>query len=224
LRMSFLLSALGAVVYGQSGSISGTIVDEHGASVSGAEVVIQKLTTFTRSPDGHAVIAQPGFSTTVSADSGGRFSVTGVGAGRYHICGYGTAPSQVASCDWAGVPVVTLEAGQVLTGITRNVVSGVLITLNVADPHGRLTNIERFHIGLGDKTFYQRAKQVSKTSTSRVFQIAVPPQRTLGLFIDSEVDLSILNSVGASLQTGRLTAENIATGSGGQFTISLTLP
>jgi hypothetical protein len=222
-RFSFFCSVLCSAVYGQpTGSISGIIVDESGKGVADAQVVVQMFPTFTRSADGHVLPGAPGFNTILAVDSDGRFSMTGLSAGTYHICGYGTTASQVSSCDWSGVASITLESGQALN-ITRTVVTGVLIAINVADPNLQLGSGKRFYLGLGDKSFYQPAKLVSQTSTGRAFQIAVPRQRMLSMFISSDVPLRVQDSLGTDLEINRLTTKTISTDVLAQLTINLTI-
>ena len=202
-----LAAALGQDAMSDNGSISGRIVDENGNGVGGAQVVFRRQTTFRRSTDGRATISQPGTYSAITADLGGGFAVSNLSAGNYHVCGFGSKAVQISSCDWSGVPTITLDAGKQVTGITREVSNGALVTLNVFDPNNRLATGQKFYVGLGDSLYYQRAVESAKSAQGRTFSIGVPRQRKLRLFIDTDDSVKVVDSGGAVLDVGRLTSE-----------------
>lgn len=205
-----------------SSTISGVVVDERGSAIPSARVFVQRLTDFRQSPDGHRVVSQAGFDILLTADSNGRFSVNSLSAGRYHVCAYGTVATQVGSCEWLGnVAVFDLASGQRLSGLTRVVLDGSVVTFKVSDPMQRLNSGRRFHIGIGDNKYYQRATLVSKTSTELTFQASVPKKRDVHLFIDS--DAGIIDNSGRSLEIGRWTGTTISTGTADALSITLTI-
>jgi len=224
LQLNVAVVALCIAAHAQTGgSISGTIVDENSVGVAGAQVVIQELAVFARSAAGQAVLVDPGSNTSLTADTNGNFSMSGLTAGTYEVCGFGTTPSQVSDCDWTGVGTITLQANQTLMGVTRSVTNGVLITINVADPNARLAGSKYFYVGLGDSSIYHRAQLMSPSATGRSFQIGVPKNRTLSFFIDTDTPVSILDDNGVTLELERLTSETISTGATAQMTVNVTI-
>jgi len=196
-----------------TGIISGTVTDEAGRPVPGARLVYMKLTEYARDQRGRQVITEPGFSRAVAVGADGSFILSGLLPGTYDVCAYGAQPSQVGSCDWGGIPVISLAAGQTVTNLTRTIRNGTVVTLHVADPNGRMgvadskgrvARERRFFIGLfSESGFYRRAEAISRSPAEHVFRITIPRQMRARLFIDT--DLSVTDVSGSPLETGRPT-------------------
>jgi len=196
-----------------TGTISGTVTDEAGRPVSGARLVYMKLMEYARDQGGRQFLKEPGFTKSAVAGADGSFLLSGLLPGTYDVCAYGTQPSQVGSCDWGGIPVISLAAGQSVTNLTRTVRNGTVVTLHVADPNGRIgvadsrgrvARERRFFIGLSSESgFYRRAEAISRSPAEHVFRITIPRQMRARLFIDT--DLSVTDVSGSPLETGRPT-------------------
>jgi len=196
-----------------TGTISGTVTDEAERPVPRARLVYMKLTEYARDERGRQIIKEPGFTKSATAGAEGSFVLSGLLAGTYDVCAYGTQPSQVGSCDWGGIPVISLAAGQTVTNLRRTVRNGTVVMLHVADPNarigvadskGRVARERRFFIGLSSESgFYRRAQAISRTPTAHVFRITIPRQMPARLFIDT--DLSVTDVSGSPLETGRPT-------------------
>ncbi len=213
------------------GSISGTVIDDAGRPVPGAKLVYAKLTEHTRDQDGHQMVKDPGFAKAITAGQDGSFAFSGLPPGRYHVCAYGTQPTQVGSCDWGGVPVITLRADQSIQNVTRRIYEGAVVSIRVADPNGsiavpdskgRVARERRFFIGLSSQSgFYRPAARVSQSATDHVFRIIIPRQMVARLFIDSE--LSVTEASGVPLETRRPTTWQIVPAGREQLTVNLNV-
>lgn len=201
-----------------SGTLSGTTVDEAGVPPAGARLNYSKLTEYVRDQSGRRVVKELGFSSAVIAGVDGRFSIPGLPAGRYSLCAAGTGQNQVGSCDWTGVPVVLLGAGQEIDNLTRTIRNGTVMTFRVLDQDGRIVlpdsqgkvPPERWlFLGLvSDSGFYRRAELVSKTTSEYVVQLTIPRGASVRLFIDT--DLTVTDASGGQLETKRPTTRQIS--------------
>lgn len=213
------------------GSITGTVVNEAGTPMPGAKVLYGKLSEYTRDRNGRPVLSASGFGKAVTSGSSGRFVLAGLPGGRYEICAYGSQPNQVGSCDWSGVGVVQLAAGQSVQNIIRTIYEGTVVTVRAADPNrkaaipdskGKVARERRFSIGLtAESGFYRGAERVSDTATEHVFRITIPKRQSMRLFIDSE--LKVADSAGNNLETRQPTSQRIPVAASDQVTVNLVI-
>ena len=212
-----------------TGTISGVIVDEMGQPQQGALVTCQKLSEYARDDRGRAVLKEPGFVRSVEAGSGGTFAVSNLPPGRYHLCAVGARPNQVGSCEWTGVAVVALADGQRIESISRTVREGAIVTLRVADPGGKIVPSDsagigprqgRFSLELVSPTgFQRRAQRISSSAGEYTFQIKVPKQWAMRLFLDT--DLEISGETGSVLESRRPTSLTVSSAGRDQVTVNL---
>jgi hypothetical protein len=215
-----------------TGAISGTIVDEAGQPQPGAQLRCQKLTEYTRDIRGRMVLKEPGFVRSVVAGSGGKFALSDLPPGRYHLCAVGGRPNQVGSCEWGGVAVIALATGENIQNVVRTVREGAVITLRVADPNRRIVLPDsrgiaprqgRFSLELVSPTGSQRrAERISSSPVEHVFQITVPKQWPMRLFLDT--DLRLTDEAGKHLEVRRPTAQVISAAGRDQLTVNLLVP
>ncbi|MGH9720606.1 MAG: carboxypeptidase-like regulatory domain-containing protein [Bryobacteraceae bacterium] len=223
-------TALAAQTTSGTGSLSGTIVDESGRPVAGAKLSYTKVAEYFRDQSGRLAVKDLGFGGEVMVGADGRFTLSNLPRGNYSLCAWGTRPNQVGSCEWHGLPVVTLAPGQNIGNLTRILREGAILTLRVADPLGRilvpdsngkiLVPSRRFFIGATSESgFYRRAEVISRTPSQHVFQLRIPKQGAARLFIDSE--LTVTDGVGNQLETKRRTTRQITPGASDQVTFDL---
>lgn len=212
-----------------TGAISGTVVDEAGQPEPGAQLRCQKLNEYTRDIRGRMMLGEPGFVRSVAAGPGGRFVFADLPPGRYQLCAAGARPNQVGSCEWGGVAVIALAAGQNIQGIVRTVRQGAVVTLHVKDPNRKIVLPDsrgftprqgRFSLELVSPTGSQRrAERISSSPAEHVFQIMVPKQWPMRLFLDT--DLKITGEAGSLLETRRPAAQVISATGRDQVTVDL---
>lgn len=240
--MKFRMVALAALLMGVSahvvcgqvgtGVISGLVADEAGRPEPGARVTCQKQSEYTRDAARRLVLKAPGFVRTVAADGWGKFQVAELPPGRYHVCADGVKANQVGSCHWGGVGVIELGAGQRLDGIVRTVRAGALLTINVADPNGRIVLADaqgfmprqgRFVLELVSPTGSQRrAERISGSASGHVYQLTVPKQWAMRMFLDT--DLTVRGESGDLLETRRPTALVVSAAGRDQVRVNLSVP
>lgn len=223
-----VLAALPAASTG-TGAISGTIVDEAGQPQPGVQLHCQKLSEFTKSIIGGLQVKKPGFVRSVLAGSGGKFAISGLPPGRYYLCAAALRPNQVGSCEWGGVAVIDLAAGQIIQDITRIVREGALVTVRVADPNRRiaaagargLAPLEgRFSVEFVSPSGSQRrAERISNSAAEHIFQITVPKRWPMRLFLDTA--LKVTSESGEILETRRPSARPISATDRDQVTVNL---
>lgn len=226
-----LVIASAAALPGQAGTgvISGAVVDEAGMPQSGAQLRCQKLDEYTRDVRGHMALKEPGFVRSVAAGPGGAFALSDLPPGRYHLCAVAGRPNQVGSCEWGGVAVIQLTAGQSIQNVLRTIREGAIVTLRVADPNRKIVIPDaggvaprqgRFSLELVSPTGSQRrAERISSSPVEHVFQIMVPKQWTMRLFLDT--DLKVTGDAGALLGTRGPAAQAISAVGRDQVTVNL---
>jgi hypothetical protein len=212
-----------------TGAISGMIVDDAGKPQVGAELRCQKQNEYTRDIRGRAVLKNPGFVKSVVAGAGGLFTLSDLPQGRYHLCALGGRPNLVGSCEWGGVAVIELAAGQKLQNVIRTVRAGAIVTLRVADPgrkvalpdaRGFAPRQGRFSLEVVSPSGSQRrAERVSNSPVEHVFQVTVPKQWAMRLFLDT--DLKVAGEAGEILDTKRPASQVFSAAGRDQLTVNL---
>lgn len=209
--------------------IAGIVVDEGGVPQSGARLSCQKQTGYTKDASGRMVLKEPGFVRSVPTAPDGRFSVLDLPPGRYHVCAGTVRPNQVGSCEWGGVVVIELAAGQKLHNVVRALREGAIITLRVADPNTKIVLPDalgvsprqgRFSLELVSPSGSQRrAARIGNSSYEHIYQIVVPKQWPMRLFLDT--DLKLTGEGGISLETRRPTSQEFSAAGRDQVTVNL---
>jgi hypothetical protein len=232
-----LLSALTVIVLGASGqiregSISGTIVDEAGKPQPHVQVRCQKLNEFARDAGNRLVLRSPGFIKSVVAAEDGTFAIPDLPPGRYHLCAVGGRPTQLGSCEWGGVPVTHLAAGQDVKNLFRTIRDGALLTVRVRDPNGRIALPDssgmapperRFNLELVSPTGSQRrAGRIESSQSEHIFQLVVPRRWPMRLFLDTAV--RITNESGIALESRRPSTLTVSPGENDHLTVILLVP
>ena len=103
--------------------------------------------------------------------------------------------------------------------------------VSVADPNGRITlpdskgkvaRAQRFFLGVSSISgHYYRADLLSSAANLKVFSVAIPKQRTVHLFIES--DLSVVDSSGRAIETMRPTSVAYSPGNSDQLMVDLAV-
>jgi hypothetical protein len=117
------------------------------------------------------------------------------------------------TCDWTGTEtVVDLTSTQTVQSVQFRIANGTLLIFNVRDPNARITDLSdlpvvdgriplvgaNFGIGLFAGNTYARATLVSSNPGVRQYQIAVPKDASLRLFLDTA--LKVTDVSGAARQ------------------------
>ncbi len=190
-------------------TLTGSVVDPSGNPISGARVLFR-----ASSSAGVGTTPRPLVSSGVTTNSDGTFSVPGLPQGIYSICAYGSRPTDLASCEWGpAVPTISLVEKQ--TGTVKIVLQqGTLITFVVTDPNQKIRSLDDLHsaggpgvnfaIGVWVGTRYLRATLVSKNSSLRQYQIAIPKTTTAQMFLDTSLPVS--DSSGRAIPTRQIGA------------------
>ena len=226
-----LVVASAAALPGQAGTgtISGAVVNEAGLPQSGAQLLCQKLDEYNRDVRGHMALKEPGFVRSVAAGSGDALALSDLPPGRYHLCAVAGRPNPVGSCEWGGVAVIELTAGQNIQNVLRTIREGTIVTLRVADPNRKIVVPDargvaprqgRFSLELVSPTGSQRrAERISNSPVEHVFQITVPKQWPMRLFLDT--DLKVTGDAGNVLGTRGPAAQAISAAGRDQVTVNL---
>lgn len=224
--------SIGAQSVAPGGVISGKVVNDAGASLPSASVNYRKQTEYIRDRGGHLVVSEGGFGKIINTVADGTFTLSGLPPGRYIICAYGSQPNQVSGCDWDGGTEIRLAANQIIRNVTRTIHEAAILTFRVADAGGKIAlpdskgnvaRAQRFFLGVsGASGRFYRADLQSSTPNQKVFSVAIAKQRTVRLFIDS--DLSVQHSSGMAIETKRPSGMTFSPGSSDQLTVDLIVP
>ena len=138
-RVSFLLlgafAISGLVAKGAVLSVSGSVVDDAGIAVAGAELLISNALPASAVKFAIPLVVTGPVVQRVTADSNGNFSVSGIASGPYVVCA--EAPSQVLldPCHWGtSAPTFTAVDGHAVAGLKVVMARGATLTIQVKDP------------------------------------------------------------------------------------------
>jgi hypothetical protein len=163
-----------------AGSVAGSVVDDTGASVAGARVLISHV------PAGTPAVAAPpavtgSLAAMVSANATGSFQAEGLAPGQYIACAEVAAPGLLDPCHWAAAaPNFTVTAGQTTSGVKIVMAKGSILQVHVNDPLQLLgpatgpvdLNFE-VHVVTSKGIHYSAPIQAS-TATGRDHAITIP--------------------------------------------------
>jgi hypothetical protein len=107
---------------------------------------------------------------------------------------------------------------------------GTVLTIRVADPGGKVVlpdargivaaRDRRFFVGVSSGSgVYRRAELVSNAPTEHIFQVKIPAQRPVHLFIDS--DLTVSDASGRRVETNRRSSLEVSPAGAHQVTVNL---
>ncbi len=135
-----ILCACAAAALGQTGRITGTVVDDSGAPIQGASVAASLWSSAKPVP---FVAGRPPAFMPVAAKalsgSKGEFQVEGLSAGEYHICVEKPEAAVLNPCLWADPPVsVDVGEGATVIGVSVVAAKGVTLNVRVQDVKGLL--------------------------------------------------------------------------------------
>ncbi len=139
-QITILLFALAATALGQTGRITGTVVDDAGAAISGASVTAALWST----PQPIQLVpGKPPAFMPVPANaltgSKGEFQIEGLLTGKYHVCVEKPEAAMLNPCLWADAPVrVDVTTGATFSGVSVVAAKGVTVNVRVQDAKGLL--------------------------------------------------------------------------------------
>jgi hypothetical protein len=221
-------------------AMSGTVIDDSGRPLAGANLVYTRVPTYTRDSRGRLVQKEIGATSNVILGSDGSFALAALPAGTYFICAYGPRDDQVSGCNWDGGHVIHVVDQQVVQNVVRTVHDASIITIRVNDPNGRIVlpdakgNVQkerRFFLGVSAPSgYYERATLLSSGAGQVVFRIPIPNQQKVRLFIDSELSVSFNGSdlpanvaVGTPVETREPTTLQIVPAGRSHITVDLAV-
>jgi hypothetical protein len=226
-----------AVAYGcAAASLSGVVLGDNNAPVANARVFYQSIPPIVRGPNRRPIATAPIVGGSLQTGADGRFAVSGIPAGIYQLCAYGLTDHQLGSCDWIqGATHADLSAGQTVQNMVLRIAEGALLTFEVKDPESQIRDLAdlqvpggrmplsggNFAIGVFAGTRYARAKLASTTPGHRQYQLAIPKNDTVRLFL--ETSLSVKDAAGATVIT-HAPGVRISPEGQSEMTISLTVP
>jgi hypothetical protein len=189
LTFSFLLTT--ALCLGQSGRVTGTVVDTSGQPIAGAMV----RATMRSSPQ--PIPLTPGkppafMPVSAAAPSGtkGEFQIEGLYAATYAMCVYKPQSTVLDPCLWSDTPVVvTLAADSTASGVTVTAAQGTIINIRVQDPTGFLNanpGKDDLRVGINrQKLPFIPALPTSRDSGGKTMSVAVPIGQPISLIVAS---------------------------------------
>lgn len=230
--LSMVVSVQAQLLFAQGGavgSISGTVLSDSGAPVTGVAVGFVRASVLAKGKSGRLVVKDPGASFVVNTGADGTFHAASLADGLYHLCPAAGPPSQVPDCGWEEVASIFVTSGQAVNGVVRRIHEGSALTILVNDPNGRIVlppvpgNFgRRFAVGVIDQTGrYNSARLATSTPTQRAFQVTIPQQRSFHLFIDTE--FLVLDSFGKPVEVRKPTSLTVSPGTQDKVTVSLTV-
>jgi hypothetical protein len=223
-----LVSSLAAQSQAPVGSLGGSVSDQQGNALAGAEVRYVGGTRIAGSRPGPGETVVGG---TVITDANGQFAVSGMPAGDYSLCADVPSAAYLDPCIWQQPVFVTVPATG--TGIATLALSeGVFLKVRVNDPLGLLPStvdglwtLRKLVVGVTYANgAYQGAQNVSVDATGRNYQLIVPPGVAFNLRLFSR-DVALTDAVGASVDiSGSLIPFQAAEGQDQSFTFTVSGP
>jgi len=176
--LAFALPAWAAT----TGPIQGSVSDDTGKPVPGAQVLINQALPagspqFTAPP----VVTGP-LVISVTADSNGTFHVSALPPGEYVACAEVTTPGLLDPCHWAAsAPTFAVTAGNNTTNVDITMARGAVVPIHVNDPQSLLQPVAgspnppdfQVHVVTG-KGFHYRAAVQASSANSRDLAVTVP--------------------------------------------------
>ena len=126
-----VVAQFGSGAADNSSGVYGRLVDESGASIIGARVVLRRV--------GGAKLAVPFDPFSRVTETGGLFRFTKIPSGIYQMCPSVAGSSFVDPCEWFdNPPAVALAIGQTNTGVTVVMQRGKMLNVRIDDDDKKL--------------------------------------------------------------------------------------
>jgi hypothetical protein len=177
---TFLACAATGANSGNTGSVTGTVVDDSGHAVNGARVLISHAPSIKAPMPAPPVITGP-LAAMVTADARGSFQTDGLAPGQYIACAETTAPGLLDPCHWAAsAPNFTVSAGQTISGVSIVMAKGAVVRIHINDPQRLLKPVAgvadfdfQIHVVTGKGIHYSAPIQLSNPG-GRDHAITIP--------------------------------------------------
>ena len=201
LPVSFALAQPGA-----TGALQGSVTDQQGVPLAGA--VVRYLSVQPQPARGAGQALAPGanaVSGSVTADSNGKFTITGLPAVPHLLCASVPSAPYLDPCVWGQAVPATVSAGAT-TSQTLALAKGVYLNVRVNDPMGLLPRVvdgpwtpRKLLVGVAYGTgAYQGAQNTAVDSAGRNYQLIIPAGTPFWLWIYSG-DVALADATGAPL-------------------------
>jgi len=168
----------------QTGSISGSVMNDAGGPLPGAQVFYNRVQDLRRDERGRLVpVASSMRSGVVKTDGTGKFLIPALPAGQYYLCAGGIQQNHLMSCDWQQRQgPVSLGAGQNASNLQLTVRTGTILRILIQDRASRIGS--QHQLGVISATgHYKRAARVGRTGDPVQYALAVPKRISLRLFL-----------------------------------------
>jgi hypothetical protein len=191
-----------APLFGQAGSLAGTVTDESNKPVAGAFITSNRETL-------------PAASGRAFSAPDGTFQIGNLPAGSYTVCVQFPTAGFVDTCEWQILPLrVDVKAGQSVAGLKFKLQKGAIVHVRLNDPGSLLQpssaavskTTPRVLIGVQTaRGLLHPATQVAKDATGTTHAVTVPFDTTLSFtIVGSNVSLAdekgaAIGQVGSSL-------------------------
>lgn len=189
-----------AIAQAPSGSISGSILGDDGAPITGVTVHCRRAPIFTRDRSGRAVMMEAALETIATSTSNGSFRISGLSKGLYHLCPQPTQASQTSDCGWEEVSSISVADGQSVNGVVRYIHSGTTLTVVINDPNSRIDMPDSKGHFIWERRFalsvmvsphhYVAAVLATSPAGQKVFRLVVPRSRAYRFFIDTSLQIT----------------------------------
>jgi hypothetical protein len=191
-----------------------TVVDDTDKPVANALVLYRSAPVVTKASVGQPAIAKASVAAGVRTGADGALVVSQLAAGTYQLCAYGPNENHLGSCEWgSGTAWLEVTDGQAATAKLQ-IAEGTLLTFRVADPKGQIRDLEslqtatarlpvsgaNFAIGIWAGSRYARARLVSTNGATRNYQLAIPKNAAVRLFLDTSLQVQSGAGVTAALR------------------------
>jgi len=230
-QLTFCFLLIAALCFGQSGRVTGTVVDASGQPITGA--LVRAAMRSSPKPIPFTPGKLPAFMPVASAPSGdkGEFQVDGLYAATYAMCVYKPESIVLDPCLWSDAPVVvTLAEGATSSGVTVTATQGTIINIRVLDPTGYVNanpDKDDLRVGIhrGQSPFIP-ALPTSRDSGGKTMSVVVPIGQPVSLSVASAGLVLAGNaaaSAGAEEAQISVPAEALANAAAGSKTPVLTI-
>lgn len=214
-----LLCAFATTALGQTGRITGTIVDDSGTPIQGARVAASLWSS--AKPISFVPGRPPAFMPVPAkalSGSKGEFQVEGLFAGTYYVCVEKPEGAILNPCLWADPPAsVDVAEGATTSGVSVAAAKGVTINVRVHDEKGLLSANpakDDVRVGISRRTFIP-GRISGRDPAGRTMSVIVPRGQAASISVSSSA-FALADDKGAALanttiQVSRDTVANAGT-------------
>ena len=201
-------ACLWGVAASTGATISGKVVDGTGNGATGVSITYHTVRQAVIGRNGLPVPSGALVSGSVQTGADGTFSIPNLDPGTYYLCAHPSLVGQVSACEWLGPDsTVSIGAGQNVNGVSFNLLQGTIVTFNISDPNGKIVDLAdvptnagmlplsgaNFDLGVFSGRAYHKAARVSASATARTYQVTVPIDNSIRMFLNTKLAVTDAN-------------------------------